>query len=177
MQRTFSSDWIWGCYRQHSLYFLIFAFSCCYSRHIFSRQDFSPPVGMLRTFSISCFWGCYTPHFLKIPPHGFFPVLGRKIFFSLLFPAYCSFRHSSVGMFCTIVLESGAQFYWNIRHSYTLFLNIYKLIWKFQERKTQDCGRKNRNVPSVTIIDTGHTIWYDTHNEFCRIFRKFADIF
>lgn len=101
----------------------------------------------------------------------------QKIFFALLPSAHCSAAHSPVVRQRTEGLESTAQFCCNFRHSYTLFLNIYKYSLKFPKTKNAYFRRGKRNVLNVTIIDTRRTIWYYTLNELRDTFREIRMLF
>ena len=101
----------------------------------------------------------------------------QKIFFALLPSAHCSAAHSPVVRQRTAGLESTAQFCCNFRHSYTLFLNIYKYSLKFPKTKNAYFRRGKRNVLNVTIIDTRRTIWYYTLNELRDTFREIRMLF
>ena len=104
-------------------------------------------------------------------------IFAQKIFFALLPPAHCSAAHSPVVRQRTAGLESTAQFCCNFRHSYTLFLNIYKYSLKFPKTKNAYFRRGKRNVLNVTIIDTRRTIWYYTLNELRDTFREIRMLF
>lgn len=104
-------------------------------------------------------------------------IFAQKIFFALLPPAHCSAAHSPVVRQRTTGLESTAQFCCNFRHSYTLFLNIYKYSLKFPKTKNAYFRRGKRNVLNVTIIDTRRTIWYYTLNELHDTFREIRMLF
>lgn len=104
-------------------------------------------------------------------------IFAQKIFFALLPPAHCSAAHSPVVRQRTAGLESTAQFCCNFRHSYTLFLNIYKYSLKFPKTKNAYFRRGKRNVLNVTIIDTRRTIWYYTLNELHDTFREIRMLF
>lgn len=124
------------------------------------------------------FCGCYTWHFSKILPKiATAEFLRKKYFFALLPPAHCSAAHSPVVRQRTAGLESTAQFCCNFRHSYTLFLNIYKYSLKFPKTKNAYFRRGKRNVLNVTIIDTRRTIWYYTLNELRDTFREIRMLF
>lgn len=101
----------------------------------------------------------------------------KNIFFALLPAAHCSAAHSPVVRQRTAGLESTAQFCCNFRHSYTLFLNIYKYSLKFPKTKNAYFRRGKRNVLNVTIIDTRRTIWYYTLNELRDTFREIRMLF
>lgn len=101
----------------------------------------------------------------------------KNIFFALLPAAHCSAAHSLVVGQRTAGLESTAQFCCNFRHSYTLFLNIYKYSLKFPKTKNAYFRRGKRNVLNVTIIDTRRTIWYYTLNELRDTFREIRMLF
>lgn len=104
-------------------------------------------------------------------------IFAQKYFFALLPPAHCSAAHSPVVRQRTAWLESTAQFCCNFRHSYTLFLNIYKYSLKFPKTKNAYFRRGKRNVLNVTIIDTRRTIWYYTLNELRDTFREIRMLF
>ena len=96
----------------------------CYVRHIFKNSAGFSPVVICSTFSG---WGllfsAQFPKSAKWAPHDSCP---KNNFFGLLCPAHCSFAHKTVVIYSTPQLESAAHFCCNFRHSYTLFLNIYK---------------------------------------------------
>ena len=132
------------CYSRHNLIFWEFS-------GIFAKfSDFSAPVvirstipakiffeflgvGIERTIwmvpriskipSLGLLFSAQFPKSAKWAPHDSCP---KNNFFGLLCPAHCSFAHKTVVIYSTPQLESAAHFCCNFRHSYTLFLNIYK---------------------------------------------------
>ena len=102
------------CYSQHNSRKNLFWISGCWNRahNLNGSQNFKNPV------SVAQF-----PKSAKSAPHDSCP---KNNFFGLLCPAHCSFAHKTVVIYSTPQLESAAHFCCNFRHSYTLFLNIYK---------------------------------------------------
>lgn len=146
--------------------------------HFFAERLFHIRIVTESTIQKILFCGCYTWHFSKIPPKiATAAFLRKKYFFALLPPAHCSAAHSPVVRQRTAELESTAQFCCNFRHSYTLFLNIYKYSLKFPKTKNAYFRRGKRNVLNVTIIDTRRTIWYYTLNELRDTFREIRMLF
>ena len=124
--------------------------------------------------SLGLLFSAQFPKSAKSAPHDSCP---KNNFFGLLCPAHCSFAHKTVVIYSTPQLESAAHFCCNFRHSYTLFLNIYKYSLKFPKTKNAYFRRGKRNVPNVTIIDTRRTIWYYTLNELRDTFREIRMLF
>lgn len=180
------------CYGQHSFFcmpgtvvigstipvYRIFASVVVKRSTFFAEQLFLTGIVTESTIQKILFYGCYTWHFSKIPPKiATADFLRKKYFFALLPSAHCSAAHSPVVRQRTEGLESTAQFCCNFRHSYTLFLNIYKYSLKFPKTKNAYFRRGKRNVLNVTIIDTRRTIWYYTLNELRDTFREIRMLF
>lgn len=156
----------------------IFASGVVKRSTFFAERLFHIRIVTESTIQKILFCGCYTWHFSKIPPKiATAEFLRKKYFFALLPPAHCSAAHSPVVRPRTAGLESTAQFCCNFRHSYTLFLNIYKYSLKFPKTKNAYFRRGKRNVLNVTIIDTRRTIWYYTLNELRDTFREIRMLF
>lgn len=144
----------------------------------FAEQLFRTGIVTENTIQKSLFlWLLYLTLFKNPTQNCDRRFFAQKIFFALLPSAHCSAAHSPVVRQRTEGLESTAQFCCNFRHSYTLFLNIYKYSLKFPKTKNAYFRRGKRNVLNVTIIDTRRTIWYYTLNELRDTFREIRMLF
>lgn len=132
-----------GCYRRHNSGLQDFASGVVKRSTFFAERLFHIRIVTESTIQKILLWLLYLTLF-KNPTQNCDCRFCAKYFFALLLPAHCSAAHSPVVRQRTAGLESTAQFCCNFRHSYTLFLNIYKYSLKFPKTKRIFPARKKK---------------------------------